>query len=109
MLIVLLVIIVGLVVLLFALVASLDLQDLRRRPEGLLSLPGLWWVVGGGLLAGFAYGVLIGRRGDAATWVWLGRGMIDGLVVANAGAFYLGFVQRRRKGPDEDDRPDKKR
>lgn len=107
--IVLLVIAIGLVALLFALVASLDLHDLRRRPEGLLSLSGMWLVVGGGLLAGFAYGVLIGQRGGGATWEWLGRGLIDGLVVANAGAFYLGVVQRRRKSRDEDDQPDKKR
>lgn len=92
-------IVIALLLLLFGLLSSLDMGSLRREPEGLLSLGGVWLVVGGGFLAGVAYGVLIGRRGGADVAVWLGRGVIDGLVVACAGAFYLGFVQRRRKGP----------
>jgi hypothetical protein len=104
----LIVVVAVLLILLFGLLSSLDMDELRRKPEGLLSLGGVWLVVGGVFLAGVAYGALIGRKGGADVAVWLSRGVIDGLVVACAGAFYLGFVQRRRKGgppgpSDEDD------
>lgn len=97
------VIVVVLVILLLALVRSLDMVDLRRRPEGVLSTSGVWLVVGGGFLAGFTYGVLLGRRGGVDVGEWLMRGLLDGVVVANAGAFYLGFLQRRRKDRDRRD------
>lgn len=83
---------------LFGLVRGLDRDDLRESPRGVLSPAGLRGVVAGGFVVGLAYGLLVGHRSGAETWSWIARGVIDGLVVACAGAFYVGFQQRRREG-----------
>jgi len=101
---VLVVVVLVLLVLLGGLLRGVDYPALRRRPEGLLSPGGLWAVVGGGFVAGFLYGLLLGLRDDGGAQASLGRGLVDGLVVACAGAFYVAFVQRRRReGPGDRD------
>ncbi|MCL5942646.1 MAG: hypothetical protein M1325_03890 [Actinobacteria bacterium] len=95
---VLAVVVLALGVSLFGLVRGLDRDDLRESPRGLLSPAGLRGVVAGGFVVGLAYGLLVGRRSGVEAWNWIARGVVDGLVVACAGAFYLGFQQRRRRG-----------
>jgi hypothetical protein len=90
--------IAALAALLAVLLRSLDLRRIRDKPHGLLSSAGVWGVVGGGFLVGAAYGFAVGAAGESATWEWAGRGVIDGLIVACAGAFYLGY-QQRKQGP----------
>ena len=87
-----------LLVLLVGLLRSIDVDDLRRHPDGAHSPSGLRAIVGLGFVVGLVWGVLIGRRGGTPTWEWLGRGLMDGLIVACAGAFYVGAAQRRRRG-----------
>lgn len=87
-----------LAVVLLALLRSIDVDDLRRHPEGVHSPVGLRVIVGAGFAVGLAWGVLLGLSGGAPTWEWVGRGLMDGLIVACAGAFYMGAAQRRRRG-----------
>ena len=91
------VMIVFLVVVLVGLLSSLDRQAGGAAPGDRPSRRGVRAVVGGGFLVGVTYGVFIGIQSGVETWRWLGRGMVDGLVVACAGAFYLGYQQRRRR------------
>jgi hypothetical protein len=84
-------------VMLWGLLFSLDWPALRSSRGGTLSIRGVRAIVGGGFLVGLAYGILVGSGSGAETWRWLGRGVVDGLVVACSGAFYLGFQQRRRR------------
>jgi hypothetical protein len=93
---VLVVVLLLLVVVLLVLLRAIDRDDLRRNPEGVHSPGGLVAVVGGGFLLGLVYGALMGRHTGAVWWAWLGRGALDGLIVAGAGAFYVGLAQRRR-------------
>jgi hypothetical protein len=86
-----------LVVFLIGLLSSLDREAMRSTPRGSLSERGVRAVVGGGFMVGLAYGVLVGIQSGAETWYWLSRGVVDGLVVACAGAFYVGYQQRRRR------------
>ncbi len=90
------VVFVFLVVILAGLLRGLDWDELRRDPSGPLSVAGVRGIVGGGFLVGLAYGLLVGSQSGAETWRWLSRGVVDGLVVACAGAFYVGFQQRKR-------------
>lgn len=90
------VVFVFLVIILAGLLRGLDWAELRRDPSGPLSISGVRGIVGGGFLVGLAYGLLVGGRSGAETWRWLTRGLVDGLVVACAGAFYVGFQQRKR-------------
>ncbi|MHB8867840.1 MAG: hypothetical protein ACYC6T_11180 [Thermoleophilia bacterium] len=90
------VVFVFLVVILAGLLRGLDWDDLRSDPSGPLSVAGVRGIVGGGFLVGLAYGLLVGGQSGAETWRWLSRGVVDGLVVACAGAFYIGFQQRKR-------------
>ena len=94
---VLVVVLLVLVMLLLGLLRTIDLDDLRRHPEGVHSPAGLRVVIGMGFVVGLVWGVLLGLRGGAPTWEWMGRGLIDGLIVACAGAFYVGAAQRRRR------------
>lgn len=110
------VLIIFLCVILAGLLSGLDRDAIRATPSGSLSTRGLLGIVGGGFVVGLAYGTFIGFESGAATWQWIGRGIIDGLVVACAGAFYLGFQQRRNRadrtksavveGSDPDPAPD---
>lgn len=90
------VVFVFLVVILAGLLRGLDWDALRRDPGGPLSIAGVRGIVGGGFLVGLAYGLLVGGQSGAETWRWLSRGVVDGLVVACAGAFYIGYQQRKR-------------
>jgi hypothetical protein len=90
------VVFVFLVIILAGLLRGLDWEELRRDPSGPLSISGVRGIVSGGFLVGLAYGLLVGGRSGAETWRWLSRGLVDGLVVACAGAFYVGFQQRKR-------------
>jgi hypothetical protein len=92
------VILLVLVVLLLGLLRAIDVDDLRRHPDGAHSPSGLRAIVGFGFVVGLVWGVLLGLRGGAPVWEWLGRGLMDGLIVACAGAFYVGAAQRRRRG-----------
>ncbi|MBU2601638.1 MAG: hypothetical protein KKA32_05650 [Actinobacteria bacterium] len=74
---------------------GLDWDALSRTKGGLLSKSGVRAVVGGGFLVGLVYGLFVGSQSGSATWIWVSRGVIDGLVVACAGAFYLGYQQRK--------------
>lgn len=99
-------IIAVLAALLTVLLRGIDVRELRDRPSGLLSMGGLWATVGGGFLVGLAYGFVMGLSSGSPTAEWAGRGIIDGLVVSCAGAFYLGYQQRRHgrgsgRGPSE--------
>jgi len=91
------VLIVFLSVILAGLLSGLDWEAVHSARQGFLSTRGVRGIVGGGFLVGLAYGALVGSGSGAETWRWLGRGVVDGLVVACAGAFYLGFQQRRRR------------
>lgn len=91
------VVLLVLIAILAGLLSSLDWGALRSSAGGVLSLRGVGAIVGGGFLVGLAYGVLVGSGSGTETWRWLGRGVVDGLVVACSGAFYLGFQQRRRR------------
>lgn len=90
------VVFVFLVIILAGLLRGLDWAELRSDPSGPLSISGVRGIVGGGFLVGLAYGLLVGGQSGAETWRWLSRGVVDGLVVACAGAFYVGFQQRKR-------------
>lgn len=90
------VVFVFLVVILAGLLRGLEWDELRRDPSAPLSVSGVRGIVGGGFLVGLAYGLLVGGQSGAETWRWLSRGVVDGLVVACAGAFYVGHQQRKR-------------
>lgn len=81
---------------------SLDYQELRYHPRGLVSERGLLLIVGGGFAVGFVYGAATAGGGD---FTWLFRGLTVGAIVAAGGAFYLGSQQRsdrrRRKESGE--------
>jgi predicted lipid-binding transport protein (Tim44 family) len=87
-----LLIVLGMGLLLYALVRSIDRDELRRAPSGLVSARGSWGVVAGGFAVGFVWGALTGR--DDGGLFWLLRGLTVGLVLATAGAFYVGSQQR---------------
>ncbi len=84
-----------LLLILAGMLRGLDWEALSRSEGGLLSRSGVLAAVGGGFLIGLAYGLFVGSQSGTATWMWVSRGVIDGLVVACAGAFYLGYQQRR--------------
>lgn len=84
-----------LLLILVGMLRGLDWEALSRAEGGLLSKSGLRAVVGGGFLTGLAYGLFVGSQSGSATWIWVSRGIVDGLVVACAGAFYLGYQQRK--------------
>jgi hypothetical protein len=89
-----------------ALVRGVDREYLRRHPSGLVSEKGLWGVVGGGFVVGFAWGALTGWDGRGGM-MWLVRGVTVGAVLAAAGAFYLGGQQRaQQRARDGGRRPD---
>lgn len=84
-----------LTLILLGMLRGLGWDSLSRTKGGLLSKSGARAVVGGGFVVGLAYGLFVGSRSGSETWIWVSRGVIDGLVVACAGAFYLGFQQRK--------------
>lgn len=92
------IVLVVLLALLLGLLRAIDVADLRRHPDGLHSPSGLRAIVGAGFVVGLAWGMLIGHQAGTPTWEWVGRGLTDGLIVACAGAFYVGAAQRRRRG-----------
>jgi len=97
------VVIVALAGLFVVLLRGIDLAELRSHPQGVVSVEGLAVVVGLGFLIGLGYGLLLGSRAGGSAWIWIGRGLIDGLVMACAGTFYVGVIhrkQRRRRGRD---------
>lgn len=100
------VIIVVLAGLLIVLLRGIDLTELRSHPEGVVSVEGLAIVVGLGFLLGLGYGMLVGSKAGGSTWIWIGRGLIDGLIMACAATFYVGIIHRRqRRLRDLDDAP----
>lgn len=91
------VIVVALAGLLLALLRGIDIGELRSYPEGIVSVQGLAIVVGLGFLLGLGYGVLLGSKAGGSPWIWIGRGLIDGLVMACAATLYVGIIHRRRR------------
>jgi hypothetical protein len=91
------VIIVGLAGLFVVLFRGIDLAELRSCPQVVVSVEVLAIVVGLGFLLGLGYGLLVGSRAGGSPWIWIGRGLIDGLVMACAGTFYVGIVHRRQR------------
>lgn len=101
---VIIVVLAGLFIVLFR---SIDLAELRSHPEGIVSVQGLAIVVGVGFLFGLGYGLLLGSKAGGSPWIWIGRGLIDGLVMACAATFYVGIIHRRqRRLRNHDDAPD---
>ena len=90
----------GLFIVLFR---GIDLAELRSHPQGVVSVEGLSIVMGLGFLIGLGYGLLLGSRAGGSPWIWVGRGLIDGLVMACAGTFYVGIIQRRQRRVRGDD------
>ncbi len=91
-------IIVVLAVVLAVLLRSIDYEGLRAHPVGMVSIGGLAAAAGIGFVLGLGYGILSASRGPDPKWMWVGRGLIDGLVMACAATLYIGFVQRRQRG-----------
>lgn len=84
----------GLLIVLFR---GIDLAEARSYPQGIVSVEGLALVVGLGFLLGLAYGVLLGSKEGGSPWTWIGRGLIDGLIMACAATLYVGIIQRRQR------------
>jgi hypothetical protein len=91
---VIVVVLAGLFVVLFR---GIDLAELRSHPQGIVSLEGLAIAVGVGFLLGLGYGMLVGSKAGGSPWIWIGRGLIDGLVMACAATFYVGIIHRKQR------------
>jgi hypothetical protein len=93
-------VVVALVLVLAGLLRGIDRTELKERPEGVLSPGGLRLVVGGGFAFGFLWGLLTGWGSGPGVAVL--RALMVGLLLACAGALYLGTQQRsaRRRRDD---------
>lgn len=91
------VIVVALAALLLLLLRGIDMAELRAYPQGIVSVEGLAIITGLGFVLGLGYGLLIGSKAGSPPLLWIGRGLIDGLVMACATVFYVRILHRRQR------------
>ena len=91
------VIVVALAALLVVLLRGIDMAELRAYPQGIVSVEGLAMITGLGFVLGSGYGLLIGSKAGGLPLLWIGRSLIDGLVMACATVFYVGIIHRRQR------------
>lgn len=91
------VIVAALAALLLMLLRGIDMAELRAHPQGIVSVEGLATITGLGFVLGSGYGLLIGSKSGSTSLLWIGRGVIDGMVMACATVFYVGIIHRRQR------------